>query len=80
MGDIGNPTPGPPGARGRVGSPDRVQRLIIGAILMSLNLIGLAQSPDWPKWVALVFQIELLATALLGWCPVYWACRVHARS
>lgn len=32
--------------RGRVGAPDRVQRLVIGLILMGLNVAGLMLHPE----------------------------------
>lgn len=54
---------------------DRMQRLIIGIALFLLNLIGIIQSPDWLKWMSLIFQIEMIVTGLIGWCPIMWACR-----
>lgn len=59
--------------RGRVSTADRVQRLTIALALMVLTLYGLFTSPEWPKWVALVIQGELLTTAVAGWCPLYWS-------
>ncbi len=64
--------------RGRVGSPDRAQRLAVGLILMALTVYGLIQSPDWTKWAALAIQIELIATALGRWCPLYWSFGTHS--
>ena len=64
--------------RGRVGSADRAQRLIIGLILIGLNAIGLALDPDWIRWAALGVQIELIGSALLGWCPLYWSFGTHS--
>ena len=51
---------------GQVGAPDRVQRLVIGLILMGLNVAGLMLNPEWVKWAALVVQVELVGTALIG--------------
>ena len=59
--------------RGRVGSADRIQRIVIGSILLGLNAVGLAQDPDWVRWASLVVQIELIGSALVGWCPLYWS-------
>ncbi len=59
--------------RGRVAGPDRVQRLTIALALMALTAHGLFTSPEWPRWVSLVIQIELLTTAIAGWCPLYWS-------
>ncbi len=47
-----------------VGSIDRVLRIIVGLVLISLVFIG-PQTP-W-GWIGIV----PLATALLGWCPAY---------
>ena len=66
--------------RGRVGAPDRVQRLVIGLILMGLNVAGLMLHPEWVKWAALVVQVELVGTALIGWCPLYWSFGTHSCS
>ncbi len=60
---------------GAVGREDQVQRLIIGAVLIMLNAVGLVKSPDWPKWVARGLQLELVCTGLIGWCPLYWSVR-----
>ena len=59
--------------RGRVGSSDRIQRLVIGLVLMALTIFGLARDPAWTLWVALAVQVELVSTALGGWCPLYWS-------
>ncbi len=59
--------------RGRVGSPDRMQRLVIGLILLGLNTIGLLGDADWIRLAALGVQIELILTALAGWCLLYWS-------
>jgi hypothetical protein len=63
--------------RGRVSSTDRLQRIVIGAILMGLNVLGMTtRSVHWTNVAALVVQIELLTTGVVGWCPIYWACKV----
>lgn len=59
--------------RGRIGSPDRVQRLAVGLVLLGLNTIGLLSDPDWIRFAALGVQLELILTALAGWCPLYWS-------
>jgi len=46
------------------GSIDRIIRIVVGLVLISLVFIG-PQSP-W-GWIGLV----PLATGLMGWCPVY---------
>lgn len=59
--------------RGHINNADRLQRLIAAGLLIGLNAAGIAYSPDWTRWAALAVQIELLATGLVGWCPVYWS-------
>ena len=46
------------------GSIDRVVRIVVGLVLISLVFIG-PQSP-W-GWIGVV----PLATGLIGWCPAY---------
>ena len=59
--------------RGLVGRADRLQRFVMGLVLMCLNVIGLFKAPDVLKWIALGIQAELILTGLIGWCPFYWA-------
>ncbi len=47
-----------------MGGVDRVLRLIVGVVLLSLVFIG-PQTP-W-GWVGLI----PLVTAAIGWCPLY---------
>ena len=47
-----------------IGTIDRVVRVIVGLILISLVFVG-PQTP-W-GWIGIV----PLATALIGWCPAY---------
>jgi len=47
-----------------VGSVDRIVRIILGVVLISLVFIG-PQTP-W-GWIGVV----PLVTALVGWCPLY---------
>ena len=47
-----------------VGAVDRVLRVIVGAVLIALVFVG----PRTPwGWIGLIS----IATALIGWCPVY---------
>jgi hypothetical protein len=64
---------------GRIVFPDRVQRLSLASCLIALTVLGLLESTDWKKWMALMLQMELFFTGLAGWCPIYWACRVRQR-
>ncbi len=47
-----------------VGTIDRVARVVLGLVLLSLVFVG-PQTP-W-GWIGVV----PLATALIGWCPAY---------
>ena len=47
-----------------VGTIDRVARILLGLVLLSLVFVG-PQTP-W-GWIGVV----PLATALIGWCPAY---------
>ena len=66
--------------RGLVGTPDRIQRLVIGLIFLGLNVVGLMLHPEWLRWIALFVQIELVVTALIGWYPLYWSFGTHSCS
>lgn len=47
-----------------VGSIDRVARIVIGVVLIALVFVG----PKTPfGWIGVI----PLATALIGWCPLY---------
>ncbi len=47
-----------------MGTVDRVVRIIVGLVLIALALVG----PKTPwGWIGLI----PLATALIGWCPLY---------
>ncbi len=62
-------------AMGQVSDPDRVQRLFFSVCLMTLTIWGMTEQADWKHIVALTLQVELLLTALIGWCPIYCTCR-----
>lgn len=47
-----------------VGSPDRIARLVIGALLVILALTGTIGVWGW-------IGVVLIATAVLNFCPIY---------
>ncbi len=47
-----------------IGSADKIARLVVGALLILLALLG--QIGAW-GWIGIV----PIVTALLGWCPAY---------
>ena len=65
--------------RGRINQADRLQRLVVGGVLILLNGFGLQESSDWTRWLALAVQLELFGTGLAGWCPFYWSLALSRR-
>ena len=65
---------------GGIHEADRVQRLVIGGLLIVLTVSGLEGSSEWTRWLALLVQLELFATGLAGWCPFYWSLNRLRRS
>jgi Protein of unknown function (DUF2892) len=47
-----------------VGTIDRILRLIVGAVLISLVFVG--PQTQW-GWIGII----PIVTALVGWCPAY---------
>lgn len=47
-----------------IGTIDRIIRVILGVVLLSLVFVGPRTPWGW-------FGIIPLTTALIGWCPVY---------
>lgn len=65
---------------GQIEFSDRLQRLVMGLALISLNLFGLYRMPEeWTRWLALVLQVELIASGFVGWCPITFACRLRSK-
>lgn len=56
-----------------VGTPDRIARLIVGAVLVLLPVLSglpLFASPA-VFWAAIVVGAVLVATAVFRFCPIY---------
>lgn len=56
-----------------VGTPDRIARIVIGAVLVLLPFVsGLAlfTNPLW-LWGAVIVGLVLIVTALVRFCPLY---------
>lgn len=56
-----------------VGTPDRIARLVIGAVFVLLPLlpgIALFANPLW-FWASLIVGVVLIGTALVRFCPLY---------
>jgi hypothetical protein len=55
-----------------VGTPDRIIRLVLGAILIALPFVGIAGVADtWLAWAAPIVGVILAGTAFLSFCPIY---------
>lgn len=69
-----------------VGTPDRIARIIIGAVLVLLPFLsGLAifANPVW-LWASVIVGAVLIVTGLFRFCPLYAAfgmstCKVRNR-
>jgi hypothetical protein len=61
-----------------VGTPDRLIRLIVGALLVLAPF--LIASPlwaeSWAVWASVLIGIVLAGTAVFGFCPIYAALRL----
>ena len=56
-----------------VGTPDRLARIVIGAVLVLLPFfsgLGLFANPLW-LWASAAVGAVLIATALVRFCPLY---------
>jgi hypothetical protein len=47
---------------------DRIARIALGVAAVGVAVAGLS---PW-GWLGLI----LIITGALGWCPIYWACRI----
>jgi uncharacterized membrane protein len=55
--------------KANVGTVDRIIRLVVGAAVLALGIMGGLASP-W-NIVAMVAGGVLIGTAAIGWCPPY---------
>jgi hypothetical protein len=56
-----------------VGTPDRIARIVVGAVLILLPFLsGLAlfANPVW-LWASVIVGAVLIVTALVRFCPLY---------
>ena len=61
-----------------VGTPDRIVRLVAGALLIALPFI--VAFPAWAFWASLVVGVVLVATAVFSFCPIYAALGLSSRG
>lgn len=64
-----------------LGSPDRVIRTILGIILIAAPLLlsGSLFAASWAFWLSLAVGVILIATAAVGFCPIYAALGLRTR-
>lgn len=68
-----------------VGAPDRIARIIVGAMLVLLPFVSglvLFTSPVW-LWASIIVGAVLIVTAAVRFCPLYAilrlsTCKVHS--
>lgn len=56
-----------------VGTPDRIARIVIGALLILMPFVSgllLFTNPVW-LWASIVVGAVLIVTALVRFCPLY---------
>lgn len=61
-----------------VGNLDRILRVVVGAALIALPF-----ALGWTLWAvvaSIAAGVVLLATAVFGFCPIYWALRLSTRK
>ena len=63
------------------GTPDRILRLILGAVLiLAPFVISLPLwAAGWTVWVSVIVGLILAATAVFGFCPIYAALRLSTK-
>ena len=56
-----------------VGSVDRVLRIVLGAVLIVVPMLGLsgAWADGWMGYASMAVGLILALTALIGFCPLY---------
>lgn len=61
-----------------VGTPDRIIRLVVGAVLvLAPYLIASPLWADaWAIWASVIVGLVLAGTAVFGFCPIYAALRL----
>jgi hypothetical protein len=57
-----------------LGTPDRIIRLVLGAVLIGLPFLGgPVIAGTWLAWAAPLLGLVLAGTAFLAFCPIYRA-------
>lgn len=64
-----------------VGTPDRIIRLIVGAVLaLAPFVISLPLwAAGWTVWVSVIVGLVLVATAIFSFCPIYAALKLSTK-
>lgn len=61
-----------------VGTPDRIIRLVLGALLVLAPLVISLPlwAAGWTVWASVILGLVLAATAAFSFCPIYAALRL----
>lgn len=64
-----------------VGTPDRIFRLVLGALLvLAPFVISLPLwAAGWTVWASVIVGLVLVATAVFSFCPIYAALRLSTK-
>lgn len=65
-----------------VGTPDRIIRVILGALLVAAPFVFAL--PIWANpiafWASIVVGAVLIATAIFSFCPIYYVLGLRTRA
>ena len=53
-----------------MGALDRVVRVLLALAMIGMNVLGIF--PAWLGMTLMVVALIFLATAIVGYCPIYW--------
>jgi hypothetical protein len=53
-----------------MGAADRIIRVILALGMIAVYFLGVV--PGWLGLILLVLALVFLATAIVGYCPLYW--------
>ncbi len=65
-----------------VGTPDRIIRLIVGAVLTLAPFVLPLDlwAAGWTIWASVIIGLVLVATAVFSFCPIYAVLRLSTKS
>jgi len=65
-----------------LGTPDRIIRLIVGAVLVLAPFVVSLPlwASGWTVWGSVIIGLVLVATAVFRFCPIYAALRLSTKT